>query len=270
MRVVRTLAALGALSFAALPAHATTFTEGEFVTFGQIEWGETPVGSNVGTILENHYNAVFGPSQLVEVGIPGPAGFSMIFDSSDAVDDYLTAFGTPGPLTADLLDPASSASGAFGGDVLALTLNVAFSDDHLLAHPAGVPFGDLVFQNLDTFAAEVGGSVGPEIAELDGMSVRQGLAEADLVLGGDTTTPFTVDDMADLAQSTNMSFDSGLLSTFAMEHLAFPASATPTVPEPSTWAMLLIGFAGLGFVRYRARRSGNAAEARSFDNISSK
>ncbi len=27
-----------------------------------------------------------------------------------------------------------------------------------------------------------------------------------------------------------------------------------SVPEPSTWAMLLIGFAGLGFASYRARR----------------
>ena len=32
------------------------------------------------------------------------------------------------------------------------------------------------------------------------------------------------------------------------------------VPEPSTWAMVLIGFAGLGFVGYRAsRRKGMAA-----------
>jgi PEP-CTERM motif len=28
-----------------------------------------------------------------------------------------------------------------------------------------------------------------------------------------------------------------------------------SVPEPSTWAMMLIGFAGLGFVGYRARRT---------------
>ena len=28
-----------------------------------------------------------------------------------------------------------------------------------------------------------------------------------------------------------------------------------TVPEPSTWAMLLIGFAGLGFAGYRMRRA---------------
>jgi hypothetical protein len=39
-----------------------------------------------------------------------------------------------------------------------------------------------------------------------------------------------------------------------MEHLAFPPSTTPAVPEPSTWALLLIGFASLGFVGYRASR----------------
>ena len=31
------------------------------------------------------------------------------------------------------------------------------------------------------------------------------------------------------------------------------------VPEPSTWAMMLIGFAGLGFASYRARRTAVAA-----------
>jgi hypothetical protein len=28
-------------------------------------------------------------------------------------------------------------------------------------------------------------------------------------------------------------------------------------PEPSTWAMMLLGFAGLGFVGYRRARAGN-------------
>ena len=32
-------------------------------------------------------------------------------------------------------------------------------------------------------------------------------------------------------------------------------SATPGVPEPSTWAMMLIGFAGLGFAGYRRRKA---------------
>jgi hypothetical protein len=257
MRLVRTSAALAALSLA-LPAHATMFTEGEFLTGGQLDWGETPGGDNYGTILENNYNSVFAPSELVEVGIPGSAGFSIIFDNPDDVITYLPANGVSGPLTADLLDPTSSASSSFGGEVLALALNVAFSDHDVLAHPPGVHFGDLVFQNLDTFAAEVG--LGPEISELDGRSVRQGLAEADLVLGGDTATPFTVDDMVELVASTNMVFDAGVNSTFD-KFLAFPSSTAP-VPEPSTWAMLLIGFASLGFVRYRASRCTKAAAAR--------
>ena len=51
-----------------------------------------------------------------------------------------------------------------------------------------------------------------------------------------------------------------LLSSFELD-ATNSASATETfasaVPEPSTWAMLILGFAGLGFVGYR--RNGKAA-----------
>jgi len=33
-------------------------------------------------------------------------------------------------------------------------------------------------------------------------------------------------------------------------------SITAAVPEPSTWAMVILGFAGIGFVAYRRKRSG--------------
>jgi len=32
-----------------------------------------------------------------------------------------------------------------------------------------------------------------------------------------------------------------------------PSTSTTTAPEPSTWAMMLISFVGLGFAGYRAR-----------------
>jgi PEP-CTERM motif len=34
-----------------------------------------------------------------------------------------------------------------------------------------------------------------------------------------------------------------------------------TVPEPSTWAMMLLGFAGLGYASYRRARAGRATLA---------
>lgn len=40
--------------------------------------------------------------------------------------------------------------------------------------------------------------------------------------------------------------------------VASPASA---VPEPSTWAMLILGFGGVGFMSYRRRNQGNALTA---------
>jgi PEP-CTERM motif len=39
----------------------------------------------------------------------------------------------------------------------------------------------------------------------------------------------------------------------------FDNFTSPTVPEPSTWAMLLLGFAGLGFAGYRSRRPAASA-----------
>jgi hypothetical protein len=243
MRLVRTLAALAALAFAAPPAHAMTFTDGEFVTWSQGEWGDIPAPGNISFSLEQNFDSVFAPFGLLEVGIPGPAGFSMIFDGADPIITYLPASGTPGPLTVDLLDPVDTPSGGLGGEVVAATLNVTFSDDNLLAHPPGVPFGDLVLQNLETL-----GGVGPEIAELDGMSVRQVLADANPLLGG-AASPFAPLDMFVLLNDIDRSFNGGPVTTFAMEHLAFPA--TTPVPEPSTWAMMLLGFAGLGFLGYR-------------------
>jgi hypothetical protein len=38
-----------------------------------------------------------------------------------------------------------------------------------------------------------------------------------------------------------------------------PGGAASTVPEPSTWAMLLIGFAGLGYAGFRRRKGPIAA-----------
>jgi hypothetical protein len=83
-------------------------------------------GSNPGAILASNFSTVY-PGGFVAVGIPGSSGYSMKFKSAPAVNAYLPASSTPAALTADLINPTSSSSGVFGGQVLALELNVDFS-----------------------------------------------------------------------------------------------------------------------------------------------
>lgn len=57
----------------------------------------------------------------------------------------------------------------------------------------------------------------------------------------------TVVDIADVTLCSLSSYPCGLA--------AFGSPASSAVPEPSTWAMMLLGFAGLSFVGYRRRSS---------------
>jgi hypothetical protein len=49
-------------------------------------------------------------------------------------------------------------------------------------------------------------------------------------------------------------------TTFPTFNAAFSLGGS-VVPEPSTWAMMLLGFAGLGFASYRHARKASAASA---------
>jgi hypothetical protein len=53
------------------------------------------------------------------------------------------------------------------------------------------------------------------------------------------------------------SYDPENMTGTCEEFLTFPTPVSfvlTSVPEPSTWAMMLVGFAGLGFAGYRASR----------------
>ena len=85
--------------------------------------------------------------------------------------NYLPGSGANGPLNNDLADPTSSASGEFGGHVLALRLNVDFDDSGDSTGTSAVPFGELVLSNLT------------ELPHYNGLTVRQYLTEQNGVLG---------------------------------------------------------------------------------------
>ena len=64
---------------------------------------------------------------------------------------------------------------------------------------------------------------------------------------------------------TELTLDPGVLvpGTNPMDlllNVTVSGGPPPTIPEPSTWAMMAIGFAGLGFAGWRkAQRKGAAA-----------
>jgi hypothetical protein len=53
--------------------------------------------------------------------------------------------------------------------------------------------------------------------------------------------------------------DLGFIATPQSAAVNLTPSGAAAAPEPSTWAMLLSGFAGLGLIGYRKARSGRAA-----------
>ena len=196
-----------ALGVCAVSDCRAQFQPGDIITHTQSDWGEA--GTAAGTLLSGNFNILYGQLGYVEVGIAGAGGHSMIFTSAGAVFTYLPASGAAGPLNADLADPTSSASGVFGGEVLALRFNVDFPDAGLMLGALGVPFGDLVIHDYAS------------LPQTNGLSVRQVLDQANVVLGGGVAG-YNAASANILVGNLNASFAGGTPSPFAQGHLRMP------------------------------------------------
>jgi hypothetical protein len=63
------------------------------------------------------------------------------------------------------------------------------------------------------------------------------------------------------AVSTDLTFPSGIASTTLVPSGYFGGNVileVAAVPEPSTWAMMILGFCGVGFMAYRRKQNGPA------------
>lgn len=179
---------------------------GDFCSFSQGGFG----GSGYPFDLLSANFATLYPSG-VEAGIAGVGGFSMRFTNAAAVQSYLPAGGGANPLNADLTNPTSTSSGQFGGQLLALKLNVALSDAAVT--PGG--FGDLYYCDATS--------------SLNGQTVRQILSAAETALGGGAVpSGYTYASLAGLAANLDLSFDGkstefpncGVASAWAVANLS--------------------------------------------------
>ena len=178
--------------------------EGEVVTHTPLTWGDE--NHTAGQLLTVRFDEVYASTGLVEIGIIGSNGFSMVFTRASAVLAYLPAAGTVAALNGDLVDPTVTLSGVFGGEVLALELNVDFADAGRLAGTSEHVLGDLT---MCRFAAFPG---------LNGTSIRAFLDLANVALGGGAT-PYSISTLNTVAGQLNAAFNGGLPSTFAQNHL---------------------------------------------------
>jgi hypothetical protein len=198
-------------------ALASTFSNGDFVTHEQAEWGDVPTPTNAAWLLQENYDDVYASTAgAFEIGIQDTNGFSMLFTDYPELLSYLPVAGTAGPLNANLVNPTLTPSGAFGGEVAALKLNIDFSDVGLLPQNVGIPFGDLVLKNLPN--EHIG------LPQLNGLTVRQFSAVVNTVLGGGFYGTYSISNLDSIAADINASFVNGIVSSFATTNLALPSN----------------------------------------------
>ena len=237
------LLVLAALLWNAGSASAGTWLPGDLTTYPQASWGGDPGIDAGATLLVSKFDTVYASTFGVTVG--SFSGFTMSFTDAPSVLAYQPSIGPFAPLNGNVLNPISTSSGGFGGEVLGLEFNVDFSDAGFLPGSSSLRFGDLVLTGFPLISP---------LEPVNGLTVRQFLGDVNTLLGGGTSI-VTIDDLGTVVGNLNGSFfDGEEVTQFAQDHLV-----VPTVPEPSALTLWLsaLGCGAVGaYVRRRKSRGG--------------
>ncbi|HUS28053.1 MAG TPA: hypothetical protein VMZ53_06075 [Kofleriaceae bacterium] len=169
----------------------------DFRIFTQTSW-EGNGKSTLEASYDNVYASTFGTLTIGTTGGPTAS-----WTSVQAIENYLPQAGSPAPLDSTSVDATSTSSHAFGGEAVALSLNIAFSDANVTPHYQTLAFGDVRVCGTSTAA--------------DGQTVRGVLALTNSLLSFGPQP--SIDALYPVLLQLNASFDNGTVSTWAQEHL---------------------------------------------------
>jgi len=179
---------------------------GDYCTYGQGAWGTDANGNNPGSIRDNNFGTVY-PS-----GVSVGEGYSMTFETSGNVNNFLPGCKTPAALTSSLLNPQSfcgqepnTTGGIFGAQVLAFKLNSDFNAADVLASNLH-NFGSVILVDTNT--------------SLDGKTIADILDRAETALGGGALPlDYTISQLNTLVDAINQAFSECEPSEWAQAHL---------------------------------------------------
>lgn len=160
------------------------------ITYRQSSWGEDPTPTNAAELLQANYNTVYASTfGVVEVGIAHGWVLDAVFEY-DRPTCRRVVPSARSPATSSTR--GSTSSGAFGGEVLALKINVDFSDAGVTLGTSGTSFGDLTLCNFTTLPL------------LNGLTVRQFLDVVNTLLGGGSSI-YSIADLSPVTADLNHS-----------------------------------------------------------------
>jgi hypothetical protein len=172
-----------------------------------------------------------------------------------------------------LLNPATNVTtvtGTVGQNNLLVNFTSTSGSGLLSANPSGqatvsggtgnTSLTELTFglANNETFTRSVfninAATDGSVLIHVEGINITGGFFEDDFTVDANGQNFFTVTSInGQLIQNIALTGINGAIFEDVRQVRLGGSSVVSTVPEPSTWAMMILGFVGVGFMGYRRR-----------------
>ena len=171
-----------------LVEHLKTIEPGDFRTQTMGGWGTAAAGNNPGAYRDANFASAF-PNGLL---VGSSSGYSALFNSSLAIQNFLPAGGPSASFDKNYTNPSSTNAGTLAGQAVALTLSIEFDlyDSN---------FGASSYNLKDLLVGS---------GDFLGWTVEQVLAEANRFLAGLGST-YSATQLNDVLNSINENFVDG-------------------------------------------------------------